>query len=84
MERQNAESWDGVKLDVLAQAYMDVRREMWSLLAARVGEKWQLVETKVCHPMLQGILKQSLTISKVHGEGPKNAQHRRAEETGYL
>lgn len=47
MERQNAEQWDGVKLDVLAQAYMEVRREMWNLLAARVGEKWQLVETKV-------------------------------------
>jgi hypothetical protein len=48
MERQNAEQWDGVKLDVLAQAYMDVRREMWSILGARVGEKWQLVEQKVC------------------------------------
>lgn len=48
MERQNAEQWDGVKLDVLAQAYMEVRREMWSILAARVGEKWQVVETKVC------------------------------------
>lgn len=47
MERQNAEQWDGVKLEILAQAYMDVRQEMWSLLAARVGEKWQLVETKV-------------------------------------
>lgn len=50
MERMNAEQWDGVKLDVLAQAYMEVRREMWSLLAARVGEKWQLVETKVSSP----------------------------------
>jgi hypothetical protein len=48
MERQNAEQWDGVKLDVLAQAYMEVRRDMWSILAARVGEKWQLVEQKVC------------------------------------
>lgn len=48
MERQNAEQWDGVKLDVLAQAYMEVRQEMWSILAARVNEKWQLVETKVC------------------------------------
>lgn len=48
MERQNAEQWDGgVKLDVLAQAYMEVRREMWSILAARVNEKWQLVEQKV-------------------------------------
>lgn len=48
MEKQNAEQWDGVKLDVLAQAYMEVRRDMWSLLASRVGERWQLVETKVC------------------------------------
>jgi hypothetical protein len=47
MERQNAEQWDGVKLDVLAQAYMDCRREMWSILAARVGEKWTTIEQKV-------------------------------------
>ncbi|QRC90744.1 hypothetical protein JI435_002610 [Parastagonospora nodorum SN15] len=46
MERQNAEQWDGVKLGDLAQAYMAVRREMWSILAARVGEKWMLVEQK--------------------------------------
>jgi hypothetical protein len=51
MERQNAEQWDGVKLDVLAQAYMEVRRDMWSILAARVGEKWQLVEQKVCRAL---------------------------------
>lgn len=38
---------DSVKLEVLSQAYMDVRREMWSILAARVGEKWTLVEAKV-------------------------------------
>jgi len=47
MERQNAEQWDGVRLDVLAQAYMEVRREMWTKLGALVGEKWQLVEQKV-------------------------------------
>jgi hypothetical protein len=46
MERQNAEQWDGVKLNELAQAYMEVRREMWGLLASRVGEKWTLVEQK--------------------------------------
>lgn len=48
MERQNAEQWDGgVKLEDLARAYMEVRREMWSILASRVGEKWTLVEQKV-------------------------------------
>nr|GFD59339.1 hypothetical protein [Tanacetum cinerariifolium] len=29
------------------------RREMWSLLAARVGEKWQLVETKAARSALK-------------------------------
>jgi hypothetical protein len=71
MERQNAEQWDGVKLDVLAQAYMEVRREMWSMLAARVGEKWQLVETKVRRVRLK-LLPKHLTLTYlVHGEGIK-------------
>jgi hypothetical protein len=48
MEKQNAEQWDGVRLDVLAEAYMEVRSEMWRILGAKVNEKWQLVEQKVC------------------------------------
>jgi hypothetical protein len=48
MERRNAEDWDGVKLETLATHYMAVRREMWSLLADRVGEKWHIIEAKVC------------------------------------
>jgi Myb-like DNA-binding domain len=47
MERRNAEDWDGVKLETLAREYMAVRREMWSILADRVGEKWQIIENKV-------------------------------------
>ena len=48
MERQNADQWNGgVKLDELAQAYFEVRRDMWKILAERVGEKWTLVESKV-------------------------------------
>jgi len=58
MERQNAEQWDGVKLDVLAQAYMDCRREMWGILAARVGEKWTMIEQKV------GSLRQYYLLNK--------------------
>lgn len=48
MEKQNAEQWDGVRLDILAAAYMECRSEMWRILGAKVGEKWQLVEQKVC------------------------------------
>ncbi|KAF2756411.1 hypothetical protein EJ05DRAFT_64581 [Pseudovirgaria hyperparasitica] len=46
MERRNAEEWDGVKLETLAVEYMNCRREMWQILANRVGEKWTLVEQK--------------------------------------
>lgn len=48
MEKRNAEDWEGVKLETLASEYMNVRREMWSVLASRVGEKWTTVEAKVC------------------------------------
>lgn len=99
MERQNAEQWDGVKLDVLAAAYMDVRRDMWGLLAARVGEKWQLVEQKVCavsifkHIEIGLQSRQPYTVTKpeltfaVHGERAQEPQPGvpvRAKETGYL
>lgn len=47
MERRNAEEWGGPKLETLSREYMAVRREMWSVLADRVGEKWQVIEAKV-------------------------------------
>lgn len=47
MERRNAEDWEGVRLETLAKEYMNVRREMWTILADRVGEKWTMVEQKV-------------------------------------
>ncbi|MCJ1414320.1 hypothetical protein MMC32_000646 [Xylographa parallela] len=46
MEKRNAESWDGVKLEELARAYVDSREMMWKILADKVGEKWQHVEIK--------------------------------------
>jgi hypothetical protein len=71
MEKQNAEQWDGVKLDVLAQAYMEVRRDMWSLLASRVGEKWQLLEAKVCFSIHTPCYS-FLTVLKCMEKGLKN------------
>ena len=51
MEKRNiADNWDGVKIETLAKAYVDVREQMWRLLADRIGEKWQNVEAKVCQP----------------------------------
>lgn len=48
MERKGADDWDNRKFERLAKEYMNVRKEMWSILAARTGEKWGVVEAKVC------------------------------------
>ena len=50
-KRNNADNWDGVKMDKLSKAYLELREQMWRILADRVGEKWQSVEAKVCHPV---------------------------------
>ncbi|KAF2814528.1 uncharacterized protein BDZ99DRAFT_458553 [Mytilinidion resinicola] len=55
MERKNAEDWDGVKLETLAMEYMNVRREMWTILANRVGEKWTMVEAKCMEKGLKNL-----------------------------
>ena len=52
MERRNAESWDEARLERLAMRYLEYRKEMWSGLADKLGERWQVVEAKVCNPHL--------------------------------
>lgn len=47
MERRNRNDWDSRRLDALATEYMVCRREMWTMLAARLGERWALIEAKV-------------------------------------
>ncbi|KAF2452059.1 hypothetical protein P171DRAFT_402025, partial [Karstenula rhodostoma CBS 690.94] len=55
IERQNTEQWDGVRVEVLAEAYMEVRSEMWRILGAKVNEKWQLVEQKCMEKGLKNL-----------------------------
>ncbi|MCJ1455961.1 hypothetical protein MMC28_006318 [Mycoblastus sanguinarius] len=45
-KRNNADDWEGVKMEALAKAYVEVREQMWKLLGDRVGEKWETVEAK--------------------------------------
>lgn len=47
MERKGADDWDNRKLEELAKEYMAMRKEIWSGLASRTGEKWNVVEQKV-------------------------------------
>jgi hypothetical protein len=47
MDRRNSDDWDVIKLENLAKEYMGMRREIWSQLGAKTGEKWSVVEAKV-------------------------------------
>ncbi|CAH0000157.1 unnamed protein product [Clonostachys byssicola] len=45
-ERRDADDWDNRKFQRMAKEYLAMRREIWAPLAARTGEKWQVVEQK--------------------------------------
>ena len=47
VEKRQGEDWDALKLELLAQEYMAVRKQMWEILASRVDERWSVVEAKV-------------------------------------
>lgn len=47
IERRHVEDWDHQKLELLAEEYLACRKEMWEVLANRLGERWQVVEAKV-------------------------------------
>lgn len=49
MEKRNSDDWDNIKLQNLAKEYMTLRKEIWAPLSAKTGEKWSVVEAKVCH-----------------------------------
>lgn len=54
-KRRATDTWQGPKIEALAQAYYEVHEQMWQILADRVGEKWQDVENKVCiYPSAHG------------------------------
>lgn len=48
MDRRNSDDWETEKLERMAKEYMAIRKDMWSMLAERTGEKWAVVEAKVC------------------------------------
>jgi hypothetical protein len=76
LERKGADDWDNLKLQRLAKEYMAMRKEIWSGLAARTGEKWNVVEAKVSKLFL--ILRESLLIQLiVHVEWPQESAKRR-------
>lgn len=71
IERRHVEDWSSERLELLAQEYMAVRKEMWEFLASRLGERWTTVEAKVSHCVLihLQIVPNNLLV---HGKGPQN------------
>jgi hypothetical protein len=67
MEKRSAEDWSPEQLESLGREYAAVRKEMWSMLAGRLGEKWQIVEKKVRD--VDGEKKRPLLTATVYGEG---------------
>lgn len=55
----------------LARLYCEVREQMWSLLATRLGENWKTTEAKVYS--LASNETQPLTQQIVHGKGVRNS-----------
>ena len=47
IERRQASDWEAEKIERLAQEYVAMRKEMWEALAAKMGERWNVVEAKV-------------------------------------
>lgn len=78
LERKGADDWDNLKLQRLAKEYMAMRKEIWSGLAARTGEKWNVVEAKVSNPPPSFLYRvHPLTHSIVHVQRPQESAKRR-------
>ena len=65
--------WDSAKVEALARSYMELREEMWKILAIKLNEKWEIVEKKVINQLKNRC--EILTKTWiVHGKGPQNPQ----------
>jgi hypothetical protein len=74
LEKGKAEDWDTNKLEKLSEEYMAVRKEMWSVLAVILEEKWQNVEAKVRERLRKEDNDQLILMRMlVHGEGPQKS-----------
>jgi len=47
MERMGLDDWDTRRMDHIAREYMNVRKQMWTPLAQRMGLPWNVVEQQV-------------------------------------
>jgi hypothetical protein len=73
VERRGIHDYSGRRLEMVANEYMNMRKEIWSPLADRLGMKWEVVEALV-GPCLGILLYHGLltTGRTVHGCGSQD------------
>ncbi|KEY73019.1 hypothetical protein S7711_04682 [Stachybotrys chartarum IBT 7711] len=74
MDRKGTDDWDARRSQQLALDYMSIRKEIWSPLAVRTGEKWQVVEQKCLghgYKNLQSLARAAARRDRLEG----NASH---------
>ncbi|KAI1810798.1 hypothetical protein GGS20DRAFT_593900 [Poronia punctata] len=55
LEKRGADDMDARRMENLAKEYMNMRKEIWQGLAAKTGEKWNVVEAKCMHNGLKNL-----------------------------
>ncbi|KAG5989333.1 hypothetical protein E4U43_004524 [Claviceps pusilla] len=83
VEYKNADDWDARKLESLAKAYMSMRKEIWSGLAARTGEKWNVVEAKCMSNGLKNLQSAARAASRRDRLDRLDRLENRSHDTGY-
>lgn len=59
LQNRQVDDWGSTKLELLATEYVNCRRQMWSILAARLNvneRNWAMIEEKVCSSGLHYII----------------------------
>ncbi|KAK3689543.1 hypothetical protein B0T22DRAFT_499232 [Podospora appendiculata] len=64
MERRGQNDFDNRKLERLSKEYMSMRKEIWQPLAARCGEKWNVVEAQCMSNGLKNIQSHARACSR--------------------
>ncbi|KAM7221236.1 hypothetical protein V8F06_003411 [Rhypophila decipiens] len=64
MERRGQNDFDNRKLERLSKEYMSMRKEIWQPLAARCGEKWNVVEAQCMSNGLKNIQSHARAYSR--------------------
>ncbi|KAL8763549.1 MAG: hypothetical protein Q9184_000675 [Pyrenodesmia sp. 2 TL-2023] len=74
IEKINANgSWDTRKFEEVAKAYLDVREEMWKMVADRVNEKWTVVESKCMERGIKNLASMGRAASR-KDRSPQNGE----------